>query len=164
MLNDVDINQQYDEAVKDALINNTNIKNSNKKGLLIFGLSFVGLVSFFGYNYYLKGGLDKTQVMGVAHSSGIKQSDILSDSNKSSSKLIKYINNKLENKSSENKEKRAKKDIVIVVKQGDTLTTIAKKYYNDSTAYEKIIETNKELSKKSYVIYPGQKLIIPDVE
>jgi len=52
------------------------------------------------------------------------------------------------------------REIVIVVKQGDTLASLAKKYYNDSSAYDKIIDNNPEIINKSNFIYPGQKLRI----
>ena len=60
---------------------------------------------------------------------------------------------KLDNEINNSKEK------VYVVKKGDTLWNIAKKYYKDGKKYTKIAEKNN--IKKPYTIYPNQKLIIP---
>lgn len=48
-----------------------------------------------------------------------------------------------------------------VVKSGDTLWAIAKKYYGDGTKYTKIYNANKSVISNPSLIYPGQKLVIP---
>lgn len=48
-----------------------------------------------------------------------------------------------------------------VVKSGDTLWAIAKKYYSDGSKYTKIYNANKDKIKNVSLIYPGQKLVIP---
>lgn len=48
-----------------------------------------------------------------------------------------------------------------VVQKGDTLWSIAKKYYGSGTQYAKIYNSNKNIIKHPNLIYPGQKLIIP---
>jgi nucleoid-associated protein YgaU len=48
------------------------------------------------------------------------------------------------------------------VEKGDNLSAIAKKVYNDASKYEKIFEANREVIKNPDLIYPGQKLRIPD--
>jgi len=162
----------YNEATKNALINNNNIKNRTKTSLLILGLSLVGVVSFFGYNFFQDSAIPKTKVMGVSHTKPVLQSDIdyaaeiekldTPDMNDEyHSQLVKYVNSKID-KVSNNEETRKNRwrDIVVVVKQGDTLASLAKKYYNDPTAYDKIIKNNRELTEKSHLIYPGQKLKI----
>ena len=47
------------------------------------------------------------------------------------------------------------------VKDGDTLTKIAKSVYGDVNAYEKIFEANTPMLKDPNKIYPGQQLRIP---
>ncbi|WP_283610183.1 5'-nucleotidase C-terminal domain-containing protein [Faecalispora anaeroviscerum] len=47
------------------------------------------------------------------------------------------------------------------VKNGDTLSKIAKDLLNDSTQWKKIYELNKDTVKNPNLIYPGQKLVIP---
>jgi LysM repeat protein len=48
-----------------------------------------------------------------------------------------------------------------VIKSGDTLWAIAKKYYSDGSKYTKIYNANKEIIKNPSLIYAGQKLVIP---
>ncbi|SFR78598.1 LysM peptidoglycan-binding domain-containing protein [Anaeromicropila populeti] len=48
-----------------------------------------------------------------------------------------------------------------VVKSGDTLWAIAKKYYGDGSKYTKIYKANKDKIKNPSLIYVGQKLTIP---
>lgn len=50
-------------------------------------------------------------------------------------------------------------EIIHIVKKGETLWAIAKKYYNNGKKYTVI--ANKNNIKKPYVIYPNQKLIVP---
>jgi nucleoid-associated protein YgaU len=50
----------------------------------------------------------------------------------------------------------------VIVKPGDTLVTIARKYYGDGRHYKKIHEANKlKLKRGVWWIWPGQRLILP---
>lgn len=49
-----------------------------------------------------------------------------------------------------------------VVVSGDSLWAIAKKYYGDGSKYTKIFNANKDKIKNPSLIYPGQKLTIPN--
>jgi len=49
---------------------------------------------------------------------------------------------------------------VIIVQRGDTLASLAKKYYHNSEAYDLIIQNNRDIFQKSNTIYPGQELKI----
>lgn len=49
-----------------------------------------------------------------------------------------------------------------IVKKGDTLWAIAKKYYGNGNKYPKIFKANTDKIKNPNLIYPGQKLVIPD--
>ena len=159
----------YNEATKNALINNNNIKDKTKTALLILSLSLVGVVSFLGYNFLQDNSVQKTNVMGVSHTksdidyaSEIEKLDTPDMDGEYSSQLVEYVNKEL-NPVSQDKtytRKERWREIVIVVKQGDTLASLAKKYYNDSSAYDKIIDNNPEIINKSNFIYPGQKLRI----
>ncbi|SHN75532.1 LysM peptidoglycan-binding domain-containing protein [Desulfitobacterium chlororespirans] len=51
---------------------------------------------------------------------------------------------------------------VYTVKAGDTLGTIAKQIYGDSSLYTKIYEANQGRLKSPNLIFEGQKLIIPN--
>lgn len=76
----------------------------------------------------------------------------------------------------EGEKKEAVKDTEYIVKTGDTLWDLAKKFYGSSTKYSIIYESNKETieetakkrglntSKGGYWIFPGQKLRIPNIE
>lgn len=77
----------------------------------------------------------------------------------------------------EQKEEKRKEEAIeateYIVKTGDTLWDLAKKFYGSSTKYPIIYEANKETieetakkrgwntSKSGYWIFPGQKLMIP---
>lgn len=47
------------------------------------------------------------------------------------------------------------------IQSGDTLSAIAKKYYGDANAYNKIFEANREVIGDPDKIYPGQRIRIP---
>ncbi len=48
------------------------------------------------------------------------------------------------------------------VKKGETLSKIAKQYYDDASAYMKIFNANKDILKNPDLIHPDQELIIPN--
>lgn len=48
------------------------------------------------------------------------------------------------------------------VESGDTLSGIAKKFYGDANAYNRIFEANRPMLKDPDEIYPGQVLLIPE--
>jgi hypothetical protein len=48
-----------------------------------------------------------------------------------------------------------------VVKKGDTLWDMAKKYYGNGSKYTAIYDANKSKIKSPYIIYVGQELTIP---
>jgi len=170
-----DPDSYYSEAVKDAVINNRN-KNNNRALFLILNLSFVGIVSFLGF-YYFTSAKPETKVLGVTHiaekdssnidfTSEIEKIDQETSDSEYSTQLKKYIDqeiNQQENlvsSNSPNSSSNSSGEITIVVKKGDTLASLAKRYYNDASAYELIIENNKEAFQKSHTIYPGQVLKI----
>lgn len=47
------------------------------------------------------------------------------------------------------------------IKSGDTLSKIAKEFYGDANAYNKIFEANREVIGHPDKIYPGQQIRIP---
>jgi nucleoid-associated protein YgaU len=47
------------------------------------------------------------------------------------------------------------------VEEGDTLTSIAERFYGDGNAYNRIWEANREKLDNPDVIQPGQELNIP---
>lgn len=47
------------------------------------------------------------------------------------------------------------------IKSGDSLSKIAKQFYGDASAWNKIYKANQDLIKDPDKIFPGQKIIIP---
>jgi len=165
-----DTESYYSEAVKDAVINRE--KTSNNNTFLISSLVALVAVSFLGYKIFNTSNENKieTKVLGVTHvaqknindnidvTSEIEKIDKETSDSEYSTQLQKYINQEMEQPNTSNKE--SKNDFTIIVQKGDTLASIAKKYYNDPSAYEMIIKNNEEAFKKSKTIYPGQELKI----
>ncbi len=50
-----------------------------------------------------------------------------------------------------------------VVQSGESLSKIAKHYYNDPMKYQAIFEANTDILKNPDVIHPDQELIIPNL-
>lgn len=48
-----------------------------------------------------------------------------------------------------------------IIKKGDTLSAIAKQFYGKAGDYPRIFEANREVIKDANLIYPGQKIRIP---
>ena len=48
-----------------------------------------------------------------------------------------------------------------IIQSGDSLSKIAKKYYQNANEYPRIFDANKEVIKDPNLIYPGQKIRIP---
>ena len=48
-----------------------------------------------------------------------------------------------------------------LVKSGETLWGLAKKYYGNGAQYQKIFQANTDILKDPNLIYVGQKLVIP---
>jgi nucleoid-associated protein YgaU len=75
----------------------------------------------------------------------------------------------LKQQTSASEQKAAKKDVQKPVKKhvvvsGDTLSGIAKKYYDDAGKYMEIYKANKEvIGDNPDLIQPGMELIIPEL-
>lgn len=76
---------------------------------------------------------------------------------------VKEVDDSSGKKSNQNKSEsiNPKSTGFYIVKKGDTLWSIAKKYYGNGTKYTKIYEANKSKIKNPSMIQPGQKLVIP---
>ncbi len=51
--------------------------------------------------------------------------------------------------------------VVYVVAEGDTLSSIARKFYGNASARRRILEANRALIRDPYVMEPGWRLRIP---
>jgi nucleoid-associated protein YgaU len=47
------------------------------------------------------------------------------------------------------------------IKNGDTLSAIAKQFYGKANDYPRIFEVNREVIMDANLIFPGQKIRIP---
>ena len=50
------------------------------------------------------------------------------------------------------------------VQSGDSLSKIAKRYYNDPLKYHIIFEANKHIIEDPNLIYPGQQIVLPKIK
>jgi nucleoid-associated protein YgaU len=48
-----------------------------------------------------------------------------------------------------------------IIQSGDTLSKIAQRFYGDPNRYPFIFEANREVIKNADLIFPGQKILIP---
>ena len=53
---------------------------------------------------------------------------------------------------------------IYTVQSGDTLWNIAESVYGDGSKYSKIFDANSDLLEQPDRIFPGQKLLIPDLD
>jgi nucleoid-associated protein YgaU len=59
-------------------------------------------------------------------------------------------------------QQQAQQPRVHEVQSGETLSAIAKKYYGEANAYNRIFEANRPMLDDPDEIYPGQVLLIPE--
>ncbi len=59
--------------------------------------------------------------------------------------------------------KENKQFFIIKVQNGENLSLLAKRYYNDASKYKLIYEANKDKISSKYEIYPGSELLIPKI-
>ena len=76
-------------------------------------------------------------------------------SNKSKSSYESAISKELDDKS------KGVRGRIVIVKKGDTLSSLAERYYGNSMAFHQIIDSNKEITEQSHTLYVGQKINIP---
>ena len=53
---------------------------------------------------------------------------------------------------------------VVIVKKGDTLASIAKKFYGNPMEFKRIIRANRDIRRASSHLHLGQKIIVPIVD
>ena len=59
--------------------------------------------------------------------------------------------------------KEDNKSFIIKVQEGDNLSILAKRYYNDKSKYRLIYEANRDKINSKYEIFPNTKLVIPKI-
>ncbi len=155
----------YIRETKYASIN-THDNNNGANGKLIvlnlFLVSTLTVMGYFGFKYVKNetNFFQKTNVMGVSYvnDSAMGEND----------QLMSLLNgmevDKLDNSGytkAISKEINGENEKVVVVKAGDTLASLAEKFYGNSMAFDKIIANNPELDNGSNIIRVGQELKIP---
>ena len=122
-----------------------------------------GLGKYLSGKYYVKEVIRSiSSDNGYEHSATVIKTDFGSKLKKVSKKNSKKKKNKKKKttkkvKSSKSKSKTPKR--YYVVKSGDTLYSIAAKYYGNGSKWEKISKANNNVSNKAIKV--GQKLVIP---
>ena len=82
-------------------------------------------------------------------------------SEKAREEAREYIRDRDELKKAAKEAKKVKKHVVV---SGDTLSGIAKKYYDNAGKYMKIYEANKDvIGDDPNLIQPGMELVIPEL-
>ncbi len=108
--------------------------------------------------------LDKPDDEGVAESYvANQQAELRNEMNQVMSEIIMKNKSNYESAISQELDDKNKgiKGRTVVVKKGDTLSSLAEKYYGNSMAFHKIIENNKDTIEKSSTLHVGQKINIP---
>ncbi len=106
--------------------------------------------------------LDNAEVDKVAESSNSEIENLSNEISKIiDGSSMKESSSYSESISKELDDKKGVRGRVVLVKKGDTLSTLAEKYYGDSKAFQKIIDANKNLSKQSRTLYVGDEITIP---
>lgn len=180
-----DYDDEYKKATESAMVNSCNETNGFNWKVLLFnmiGLSALIGIVYFTFNYLKEEThfFHKTNVMGVSytmsneeyeqHLNSLYDQEINNDKTNMNDVLSYIVNTSTTKDNSEytqaisqeiNKKHQQHGSRTIVVKAGDTLASLSKKYYGNSMAFNKIIENNRELSSGSDTIYIGQKLNLP---
>ncbi len=89
--------------------------------------------------------------------SNIKKSDKVEKTEHKEEKKSKIVTNK------KRVVKKAKKPQyrVVTVKKGDTLASLAEKYYGNPMDFQRIVRANRDIRSSHSHLHPGQKVIIP---
>ena len=69
--------------------------------------------------------------------------------------------NKVINNTNQSLEDESETVEYYLIQSGDTLSKVAKQYYGDASAYNRIFEANREVIKNPDLIFVGQKIRIP---
>lgn len=179
-----DYDEEYKKATESAMVNTCNDINEFNWNALFSNIlllsAFIG-IGYFSFTYVKQetNFFQKTSVMGVSHTvsdneyeqqvNTIYDKEVNGNKTNINDALSDIVNTSTSREESQytqaiSKEidtKHQQESRTIVIKEGDTLASISKKYYGNSMAFNKIIESNRELSNDSHMIYIGQKLNLP---
>ena len=174
---------EYERATREAQVNKYEEEKTSYTKLILFNtVLFVAfsILVYFGFHYF-KGEesfFTKTKVLGVSyinpkyaqndeeliHILDDMDIDVLDSQRQLSQEMRSAVVS--ENATESSYEKALKEELeseplVIIVKEGDTLRSLAEQYYGDIAVFHKILDANPTLSEQSNKVYIGQKLILP---
>jgi len=173
--------EDYLEATRHAQVNTYVDKREKSLKLIFINVILSILLATLLFFYFQKDihnfGVNKLAVLGVSYRSTESEysDDELKDIlNKEADENLANKMNQLTTEpmvtkdsgytkalSRELEDKHPIKSRIVLVKKGDTLSSLAEKYYGDSKAFDKIIQHNKHISKQSNRLYVGEKINIP---
>jgi nucleoid-associated protein YgaU len=174
---------EYEQATKEAQINQYEEEKTSYKRLIVFNallFSIFSIFVYFGFSYF-KAKEDYFQpkkVLGVSyinpkyaqndeeliHILDEMEVDTLDSQKQLSEEMreVVAVVNGVETSYERALERELEREpLMVIVSKGDTLGSLAQKYYGDVRDFHKIIEANPALSEKSNTIHVGQKLILP---
>ena len=183
------VNNDYYNTYKGYLNRDTNTSDLLSTIIKILAIVFLLTLIIFGYifvsnQYYLsESSKDMESAIGVNTIHSV--TSVMSEGNKKLSsedvsQIVQMVMAKMNSLNEQEQEAKLKNsDIIIsrkpttlltptskkvkfiVVKGGDTLSTIAIRVYGDESAYKKIRDANREIIKDTNKIFAGQRLRIP---
>lgn len=174
---------EYEHATKEAQINQYEEEKTSYKKLIFFNtllFSLFSMLVYFGFSYFEgdENFFQPKKVLGVSYINPqyaqndeeliqiLDEMDVDTlDSQKQLSQDMREVVaavNGVETSYQKALQKEIEGEpIVVIVKKGDTLGSLAQQYYGDIRAFHKIITANPTLSEQSNTIRIGQKLILP---
>ena len=182
---------EYENATRHAQVNTYAESKFVNGKLIVLNLLLLMVIGYVIFLFTQTKGNEKTAVLGVsitadesnmddeAYIKLLKSSEVDSVKENSQQMPLDSLNNSMKVLMNEStiqssssytnaisKELEAdddkKRDYrVVIVKKGDTLSTLAEKYYGNSMKFQKIISANTHLNKQSHTLYVGKEIHIP---
>jgi len=165
----------YINLTQYASINNYYKRNKfNTKFMILYLLFFttLSLGMYLGFSYCQgeKQHTYKTKVMGISDVYHVNNEALeyqyqseFNDENASAeySPTLKEDSLYTEVLAQDFNKRLLKQERIIEVQKGDSLQSLAKEFYGDVKAVDKIVESNSDITNASHTIYVGQKIRLP---
>ena len=182
---------EYENATRHAQVNTYVESNSVNGKMIVLNLLLLMVIGYVIFFFTQTEGNEKTAVLGVSITADevnrdeatylklLKSSEVDTVKENSQQMPLDSLNNSMKVLMNEStiqssssytnaisKELEAdddkKRDYrVVIVKKGDTLSTLAEKYYGSAMKFQKIISANTHLNKQSHTLYVGKEIHIP---
>jgi len=175
----------YNEAVKDSRIHYGDTVKKEKNAFLVKFSIFTLLLSagYAGFYYYNSLQVDeslivtKNYALQVQNSSEVEYTNALESIENElmlregktvsqnevldTSDYIAQLEKEIGNIQLASKQEPSQRYQSVVIQKGDTLRSLASKYYGNSQEYGRIIASNATLTQNNHTIYEGQKILLP---